>query len=186
MPRFCLLVAFWAALWLPPLGPVLRSTMSGQMLIQFALLVATGFAMGNLLLRSNSRWLQLFRTFRWALLIVATLTLGIWMIPRMLDLAVESLFVEVVKAASLTFLGGVPLCLAWKSFGPVLHGLIHVEAAASIFRLAWLYLDSPVRLCTQYLYNDQIILGNSLIVVGGLYLLWLIYIALGGRALRET
>ncbi len=184
--RVYLLGLLWVGLWLPPLGPLLRSSMVGQMLVQLGLLVAVGFLLGREL-RSLSTSLRCgAHSFRWPLLLLAATVLGIWMIPRLLDLAVQSALVETIKAVTLTFLGGLPLSWAWYSVGPVVRGLIHVEAVASLFRLAWLYVESPVRLCTQYLYDEQEVLGYSLGVVGVLYLAWLIYLALGGRGLQQN
>ena len=152
--------------------------MAGQMLVQMGLLVLVGFALGRVLLRTYGALAARFAPFRWALLISATFTLALWRLPRLLDLAVEDPAVEVIKALTLTFLAGLPLCLAWQAFGPVMHGVIHVEAVATLFRLAWLYLDSPVRLCAQYRYDEQTLLGGYLIALGSAYVIWL-----GARAL---
>ncbi len=107
------------------------------------------------------------------------------MIPRLLDLAVESASTDGVKAVSLVLLAGVPLRLAWEQFGPVERGVVHVEALASFWRLGWLYLDSPSRLCTQYGMDDQQRLGSLLLRAGFLYAAWLAWRALMPEPARE-
>lgn len=167
---------------LPPLGSWLNQTMLGQMLVQAPLLVVAGWMMGQALLK-NARpaRLESLRTYRWAMLLVALFTLMAWMIPRLLDLAVTQPMVETTKVLSLIFLAGLPLSLAWTYLGPVARGVLHVEALATVWRLGWLYVDSPTRLCIQYGYDDQLRLGYALLIVGGAYALWLAYVALGGR-----
>ncbi|HRK56564.1 MAG TPA: hypothetical protein PLQ67_03465 [Burkholderiaceae bacterium] len=173
----------WLALWVPPLGSVWQSTLLMQMLVQTGLLIALGFVMGWMLLARYGHRLLALRVWRWALLVVAVFSLSIWMIPRLADASVESGWVLMIRALSLTFLGGLPLCWAWQAMGPVIRGVLHIEALASLFRLGWLYLDSPVRLCTQYVYSDQRMLGLSLLWIALVYLCWLAAVALRGRVL---
>lgn len=181
--RWAIAVLLWLALWVPPLGSVWQSTLLMQMLVQTGLLVALGFVMGQMLLARHGHCLSAVRAWRWALLVVAVFSLSIWMIPRLLDASVESGWVLMGRALSLTFLGGLPLCWAWQAMGPVVRGVLHIEALASLFRLGWLYLDSPVRLCTQYVYSDQRTLGLSLLWIALAYLCWLAAVALRGRVL---
>lgn len=176
----------WALLWATPVASMLRASMAGQMLVQMPALTLLGVLMGRALWVRSPAVRKVATQLRWAALILATATLGIWMIPRLLDLAVQSAWVECIKAVSLTVFGGVPLSWAWRAFGPVMRGLIHVEAVATVFRLAWLYLDSPVRLCTQYRYDDQQLVGGALAAIGVLYLLWLIYLGVTGGRCTQT
>lgn len=45
-------------------------------------------------------------------------------------------------------------------------GVVLLELTATLFRLGWLYLISPVRLCSNYLLDDQQRLGASLLAIG--------------------
>lgn len=165
-------------LWLPPLGGWLKGSMALHMLVQIS-----GFVLlGALLAR---RWLRVpavasfAAVYRWPLLLTAVTTLAVWMIPRLLDLAVQSVWIDAAKAASLVVLGGAPFALAWSRLGPVLRALGHVEALATLWRLAWIYLESPSRLCVQYGLEDQFLLGRALVVIGAIYAGWLAARALG-------
>lgn len=177
-------VALLAALmvFLPPLGSWLKSSMLTHMLIQIPALVACGHAAGRCLRRRWTHAARQSHLYRWPLLLCAAFTLMTWMLPRLLDLAVESPAVDGAKLLSLTLLAGLPLGLAWSCFGPVVRALVHVEALASLWRLGWLYVDSPARLCTQYGLDDQYRLGLWMLGLGGAYALWLIVKALGGSA----
>lgn len=137
--------------------------------------------LGRALLSACSMQNHRLRFYRWPLLLIALFVLMTWMLPRLLDLAVAHASVEAAKVCSLIFLAGLPLSVAWAYLGPVARGVLHVEALATVWRLGWLYVDSPTRLCIQYGYDDQLRLGHALLVVGGVYALWLAYVALGGR-----
>lgn len=166
--------AIWLVLWLPPVGSWLTGTMTAHMLVQIPLFVVIGIRLGGL----QDCWIDAMRPYRWALLLLAGATLMVWMIPRMLDLAVQSWTVDVAKAGTLTF-AGMALRLAWQASGPVVRGLLHVEALATLWRLGWLYLESPTRLCLQYGQDDQARLGAALLVSGALYAAWLAARGLG-------
>ncbi|MBX3604825.1 MAG: hypothetical protein KF788_06125 [Piscinibacter sp.] len=177
-PGLALPVAAALLVALPPLSSLLEATMTGHMLLQIPLLVVCGWVLGNRLLDLPSARLRALSPLRWALLVVAAATLGVWMIPRLLDLAVASAGVDLAKALTLALAGGLPLRLAWAGLGPVARGIVHVEALASLWRLAWIYLDSPARLCSQYGLADQQRLGRLLLQAGALYALWLAWRAL--------
>ena len=49
-----------------------------------------------------------------------------------------------------------------------------------MWRLGWLYLDSPLRLCVQYGLDDQRRLGYALIGLGTVYAIGLATMALAG------
>jgi hypothetical protein len=50
--------------------------------------------------------------------------------------------------------------------GFVVRGVFLLELIASAFRLGWLYLVSPTRLCSNYLLSDQQQLGKYLFAIG--------------------
>jgi hypothetical protein len=174
-------VVGWFVIALPPGSRLLESTMTSHMLVQLPLLVGGGWWLGGRLVMARARKSAVLRVFRWALLVTAVGTLALWMIPRLLDLAVEARTVDAGKALSLAVLAGMPLRWCWSLSGPVVRGLLQVEALASCWRLGWLYLESPDRLCRQYRFNDQLQLGQLLLVVGTVYAVWLAW-----NALRET
>lgn len=174
----------WAIVWLPPLGSVLKRSMLTHMVLQITLLVVLGALLAEAQRRRHSQLTGQLRPYRWALLIAAATTLMLWMVPRLLDMAVQSFAIDALKAVSLTA-GGMGLRLCWISFGPVIRGLLHVEALATLWRIGWLYLESPTRLCSQYSMGDQQQVGTTLIVLGSVYALWLATSALGSRPLAN-
>ena len=98
--------------------------------------------------------------------LLASFTGMLWMVPRMLDESLDLPWVELAKFTSIPLLIGLPLALSWPRAGFVLRAAVLVEAIATTFRLAWLYLASPVRLCSSYLLDDQQRLGQGLLALG--------------------
>ncbi|MCC6474765.1 MAG: hypothetical protein IT514_13585 [Burkholderiales bacterium] len=88
------------------------------------------------------------------------------MLPRALDAASTEMFTAAAKYASLPLLVGLPLAIAWPRMGFIAKGVLVLECLASLFRLGWLFLVSPERLCNSYLIDDQQLLGRCLLVLG--------------------
>lgn len=159
-------IALWLALVLPPVRAWLEVSMTLQMLVQMPLLALAG---GWLVAFMPPTWRD--GLARWNLhgisgLLLASVTSGIWMVPRMLDASVSQPEMVLAKFVSIPLLLGAPLALSWPRAGFVLRAAVLVEAVATAFRLGWLYLASPTRLCNSYLLDDQQRLGQALLWLG--------------------
>ncbi len=151
------------------------------MLEQLPLLASVGYLLGvgpgvrvtRLLARWNHRGVTGF--------LLASLASAYWMLPRLLDASVTAPAIAASKFLSVPLLVGLPLALSWPRSGFVVRGLFLLELIATLFRLGWLYLVSPLRLCNNYLIDDQQRLGQMLIAVGAMLLLWIAWKLLWGR-----
>jgi hypothetical protein len=76
---------------------------------------------------------------------------------------------------------GLPLGLGWPRMGFVVRGVFLLELIATFFRLGWLYLVSPLRLCNNYLLDDQQRAGQYMLVIGGVILACVMAKLLWGR-----
>ena len=180
--RLCLAGAIlWAALAVPFMRHALESTMTLQMLVQIPLLALAGFWFA----RGTPAWLDR-RLARWnrsgvSGLLLASLTGMGWMLPRALDAALDDPQVMVAKLLSVPLLIGAPVALSWPQAGFVVRGVVLLELTATAFRLGWLYLISPVRLCSNYLLDDQQRLGQCLLAVGFALVLGLAWTLMWGH-----
>lgn len=184
--------ALWLALALPWVRHALEASMTLQMLVQLPLLVVVGCWVAALAPRRLRGALAAWNCKGISGLLLASLAALVWMLPRALDAALNLGWVEAAKFASVPLLVGVPLALSWPRAGFVVRGMLLAEAIAMTFRLGWLYLESPVRLCSNYLLDDQQTLGMLLLLVGGgavvllaAQLLWG-HIELGGQPRRRV
>jgi hypothetical protein len=165
----------------PPVRHGLEATMTAQMLVQLPLLAAAGW-----LLSGAVPPRVLARVERWSLrgftgLVLVTVTAAFWMLPRSLDAAANHTLMAAAKYLSVPLLIGLPFGVSWPRMGFVLRGVFLVEFVASFFRLGWLYLISPIRLCNNYALSDQQRLGGSMLAIGGGLLVWLAWKLLWGR-----
>jgi len=160
----------FAALLLPPARAWLEGRMSLQMLVQIPLLIGTGCLLGGALPPRIAAGIARWNHHGITSLVLATLAGMFWMLPRSLDAAVSEPWMAFAKFTSVPLLIGLPLGLGWPRMGFVVRGVFLLELIATFFRLGWLYLVSPVRLCNNYLLDDQQRSGMAMLVIGGLVL----------------
>jgi hypothetical protein len=182
----------WLALALPPLRGALDSSMTLQMLLQLPLLALAGWWLRPLLsgrvVGALSRWNRSGVSG----LLLASLATMVWMLPRTMDAVIDTPWIGVAKFVDVPLLVGLPLAISWPSAGFVVRGVFLLETIATAFRLGWLYLVSPQRLCSNFLLDDQRHLGELLLVVGALVslvlawkLMWGSFEAVGEHQLRR-
>jgi hypothetical protein len=178
-PAFAALL--FAILLLPPSRQLLEGSMTLQMLVQIPLLIGVGYllptALPSRIGAGIARWNHRGITG----LVLASLAGMFWMLPRSLDAAVSDTWAGFAKFTSVPLLIGLPLGLSWPRMGFVVRGVFLLELIATFFRLGWLYLVSPVRLCNNYLLDDQQRSGEYMLVIGGLILAGVLAKLLWGR-----
>lgn len=175
--------AVFLALALAPLDGALEATMTGHVMVQIPLLTAAGFLVGRRLEPLLEPWLDRWNAGGIAGMLLVGFTLAFWMIPRWLDAALASPATDAAKHVSLALLAGAPLAWSWNRLHPVARGVVKIEFLAMLFRLGWLYLIAPDRLCNNYLLADQAALGRGLLAAGAaLSLVWLAPVFFGERA----
>ncbi len=180
--RRCLVgVVLWVALAIPPGRQLLESSMTGQLLVQIPLLALVGWMFAQCL---PDRVAQRFAPWNHrgiSGLLLASLTSLIWMLPLAMDAALDDPRIALAKFLSVPLLIGVPVAWSWPRAGFVVRGVVLTELIATTLRLGWLYKISPVRLCSNYLLDDQQRLGTILLVVGFAILLVLVWRLMWGR-----
>lgn len=133
----------------------LEASMTGHMLLQIPLLTAVGIMSSRLL---PQRWQNsLLAAAGGAIpcVLTALFASSYWMLPRALDAALTDPLVEIAKFASLPILVGLPLGLAWKQLCVIGRGFVWTNFISMLAVLGWLYIVAPVRLCNNYLVDQQ-------------------------------
>lgn len=159
-------VALWLVLALPPVRHFLEAAMTLQMLVQIPLLALAGWWLAPFLTRRVAAALSRWNRSGISGMLLASFAALVWMLPRMMDAALENPWVALAKFTSVPLLIGLPLAISWPRAGFVVRGVWLVEIVAMTFRLGWLYLVSPVRLCSNYLLGDQQLLGKIMLAIG--------------------
>ena len=168
-------LALWCVLGLPPVRHALEASMTLQMLAQIPLLALAGWWLRPLLPDRVVEELAGWNRNGISGIVLVSLAAMVWMLPRAMDASLDVAWVELAKFASVPLLVGLPLSLSWPGAGFVVRGVFLVEVIATAFRLGWLYLASPQRLCSNYLLGDQQWLGKIMLGIGaviGLTVAW--------------
>lgn len=165
--RLCLAGGMlWAMLAIPAVRHALESTMTSQTLAQVPLLALAGWWFAQGIPAWLDRRLAAWNHRGISGLLLASLTGLVWMLPLAVDAALNEPRVTLMKFLTVPLLIGAPVALSWPRAGFVVRGMVLLELIATLFRLGWLYVISPVRLCSNYLLDDQQRLGQFLIGVG--------------------
>ena len=151
----------------------LEQSMALHMLLQFPVLVLIGMMLtGQVPLTWQAR------AARWnaygitGLAFVAIIS-ALGMVPRLLDLALVDMRIEILKCAVLV-LCGMALRLSWRRAGIVVQLFFLGNVLPMMAISGSLYVDTPQRLCNAYRLDEQLWVGQALIgVAAGLGAMWL-------------
>ncbi|NSL50930.1 hypothetical protein [Calidifontibacillus erzurumensis] len=155
---------------LPPVKQFTESFMIGQMLVQIPLLVLAGFFLGKTIL---DIWPNLIskKYNGIAGILLAVFTISFWMLPRSIDASINEMWFAIAKYSSLPLLAGIPISCSWKKLHPIGQNFIWANLVSMFIIMGWLYLTSPVRLCNNYLLEQQHLLGKSYLFLSGLIII---------------
>jgi len=159
-------VILWAALALTPVRRLFEASMVGHMGVQIPLLITAGWLIGCGLAIVFRRDFGSYNSHGVPGIILTLFVAAYWMLPRNLDAALEKPFMELIKFTALPLLAGIPLALSWPRLALIGRGIVWSNLLAMLFVMAWLYIESPVRICNFYLVNQQTLLGWYCFKVG--------------------
>jgi len=161
----------------PPVRTMTETSMTAHMLIQYPCLLLAGVL---LVKEIPARWLS--ATGRWNELAIpgfvgSALALALLMIPRVLDLALVDLRVEVMKIFALLATGAA-LSLSWQRAGMVMQAFFLGNVLWMTAAVGMLYQDSEVRVCNAYRLDDQQDLGLALVLIAiAVGVIWSLHMA---------
>jgi hypothetical protein len=165
----------------PPVRHALEASMTTQMLVQIPLLITVGVLLSAAVPARINAAMAAWDYRGITGLVLATLVGAFWMLPRSLDAAVTDPQFDIAKYLSAALLIGLPFALSWKRMGFIVRGVFLLELIATFFRLGWLYLIWPSRLCNSFLLDDQQRLGRYMLLIGALLFFWIAIKLLWGR-----
>jgi hypothetical protein len=157
---------------LPPLGNLLMRMMLTQMLVQIPLLFVVAAIWG-----ARIRWAADARWRAWNAqgasgLLAATFVLIFWMTPIALDRAASDWPWEAAKIISVGTAGFVA-GVSWRMGSAVTHIFYVGNMLWMSITVGMLYQESTQRYCNAYLWDDQVMTGQALVVVSvGVALIW--------------
>lgn len=162
---------------IPPMASVLESIMIMHMHMQMPLLVFSGFLMAPFFQSKLPKFFAKWNEDGIPGILLFTLVMVYWMIPRTMDDALTTTSVELFKFISLPFLVGVPLRDSWKKIGSGSKKIVFTVFTALFYVMGFLYIKAPIQLCNNYLLIDQITLGWGYMTMAICFSIYLIYLA---------
>lgn len=170
-------ILLWLGIALTPLGTLLEASLLGHMLVEIPMLISIGVIIGIRIKDKINAVLGSVNINGIPGILISCFTLAFWMIPRWLDASVNIEYIAYLKYLSLPLLAGIPLACSWQNLHPIARGVIKIEFLTMLFRLGWLYLISPDRLCNNYLLSEQKLVGQYLIIAGfTIGIIWLVQV----------
>ncbi len=145
--------------------------------MQMPLLIITGFLFARLFQLRFPRFFEKWNRNGIPGIILFGVIVTYWTMPRSMDEALTTQGMEVFKFISLPILAGVPLRDSWKKLKPIVKNIVFYFFIFVFFGMGWLYIDSPVQLCNNYLIIEQITLGWGFITTAICMVIYLIYVA---------
>ncbi len=141
----------------------LERWMGLHMLVQIPVLLALGVVVApreTAVTRAVQRW----NRYGAAGLLLAFALVSVWMVPRMLDAAADSMPIDVIKALSLVC-AGVIARVSWRNAPTSVRVFAVGNGAWMTATVGMLLLDAPGRLCVSYGIRDQLFTGYGLLAV---------------------
>ena len=153
-------------LW-PALRQAMESSMALHMLVQFPLLMASGWLAARLTGLAPLRRLDAHGLLG---LTAAACVAAFWMIPAALDLSLLSPVANVAKYVS-WWLAGALLAPSWAQMRVELAAFFLGNVAWMLATVGLLFREAEARLCVNYLIDEQLVTGNGLLLFAVMLLL---------------
>lgn len=149
----------YGVLLFPPVIALLEKWMLTHMLVQMVLLIVVGLLIGEWV---TNKWRTFFS--KWNRngipgIILVFIVSMYWMVPRTMDEALLGGTVEIFKFISLPFLVGLVLYDSWRKLSALIKAIVIFNYIPMFGMMAWLYIDSPIQICNNYLETEQQMLG---------------------------
>lgn len=161
-------------LMLPPVIYLSESIMAIHMHMQMPLLAIVGMLMTPFLQKIFPRFFTKWNENGFPGILLFLIVFSYWLIPRAMDDAMTTTFVEVFKFISWPFLIGVPLRDSWSKISLLYKNSLLSIVAILYLLMAWLYIFSPDQLCNNYLIVDQRTLGWSFLLIAFCLLIYVV------------
>lgn len=169
------------ALFWPALRHTVEARMLLHMLLEFPALFASGWLLQGRLMRVPAmqrlgRACTLLDWRGWCGATLVSIVAVSWMLPSLLDLALLVPAVAAAKYAS-WWIAGWLLSSSLRRMDPEVLLFLVGNLAWMMCSAGMLYIDTPARLCVNYLQDDQQQTGTALILLA---------VVLGVQALRRA
>jgi len=179
-------VILYFVLLLPPVVTFLESIMITHMLVQMPLLIIAGWLIGDYMVKRYPTFFEKWNGTGIPGIVLVYIVTMYWMIPRAMDEALTLYVVEIFKFISFPLFVGIPLRASWEKLSELGKGFIIFNYIPMFGMMAWLYIDSPIQICNNYLESEQKVLGWGFLFIMLFMLLYILQIVFVDRSQEES
>ncbi len=171
------------ALLIPHIRYFLESSLILHMFVQIPILVLAGWFMGRNLKTTMQHW----NKDGVPGLLIALVFMLFWMIPRWLDAALSDPLWEILKFTTVPLLVGIPLGMSWFRMSALTRAIVWTNGISMLIVMGWLYVSSPIRVCNNYLVNQQEEFGYvAMMLALSIATFWVGLLFFGGKKQSAT
>jgi len=154
----------------------LEKIMIIHMLVQLPLLIVIGWLVGGGLIKRFPSFFSRWNHNGIPGMILVVFITTYWMFPRAMDEALALWYIELFKFISLPLVG-LFLRDSWWKIKTIGKVFVFLNYLSMFALMGWLYVDSPIQLCNNYLEAEQKMLGGGFLFITGGMILYTIQIA---------
>ncbi|OZU88781.1 hypothetical protein CIL03_10875 [Virgibacillus indicus] len=179
-------VVLFCILLIPPVRTYMESIMILHMLVQLPLLILAGWLAGKVVIQKFSRFFAKYNENGVPGITLVIIITMYWMLPRAMDEALTFYHVELFKFLGLPFLVGIPLRDSWHKLKAVGKSFVYLNYLPMFGLMAWLYIDTPIQICNNYLEVQQKVLGWGFLIITAFMVLYIIQFVFTDHSEQES
>ncbi|QUW21414.1 hypothetical protein JSQ81_16660 [Sporosarcina sp. Marseille-Q4063] len=169
-------VVLFVILGIPSLISLVESIMILHMLVQIPLLVIAGWLMGQFLVERFQSFFEKWNDNGIPGILVFVIITMYWMLPRVMDEALTIWYIQLFKFIGLP-IAGLALRDSWSKLQITGKSFIFLNYISMFGLMGWLYVDSPIQLCNNYLELEQKMLGWGFLVLTAGMVIYIVQLA---------
>lgn len=157
-------MVLYVILVIPPVILFLESIMILHMLVQMPLLILVGYLLGKRILEKYKTFFDKWNMTGIAGIMIVLFVTTYWMMPRAMDESLSIWYIELFKFISLP-VAGLFFRDSWQKMQILGKAFLFLNYISMFGMMAWLYIDSPIQVCNNYLEIEQKALGWGFLVI---------------------
>lgn len=173
MKRSLIGISLYIFLLLPPIVQWMESIMVIHMLVQLPLFIISGYMIGKWLIDTVAHFFRKWNSNGVPGILVVVFITTYWMLPRAMDEALGVWYIEGFKFVSLP-IAGILLADSWRKLKGTGKSFVFLNYLPMFGIMAWLYIDSPIQICNNYLETEQKSLGWGFAFITIMMILYLV------------
>jgi len=178
-------IVLYILLWVPPIISLVESIMILHMLVQIPLLIIAGWLVGQFVMNKYHSFFTKWNDNGVPGVLLFVFITMYWMLPRAMDEALGIWYIELFKFVGLP-LAGLVFRDSWGKLQVLGKSFIFLNYISMFGLMGWLYVDSPIQLCNNYLELEQKILGWGFLFITAGMIIYIVQLAFTDRSEEVT